>query len=853
MTWVEGLLNNQDLLKWIIDVTLKGTLLLTIAAGITYLLRRASAAARHWVWSFGLFGVLLVPVLSMLLPNWNLPLLPEINAVEPVVQSQEEVTTSNAIQQDAVSHQPSSFLFFKQAFINPAIGSSTEAQTTANNIVQAQTPQTPQTSQNPQVRQKPQTPAVSQAPAETVIANQPAIASETVRVEATLSETIPVTRAPLKTDNMEQFSPEVISREVAVQPVMTPSPITPSDFLASFSSTQWILVGVLVWGIGFMFIMGRLLLGMLWIRWVSRKAETITDPYWTKLCDDICQRFEIDRPIRLWQGKHAATPMTWGVFKPVVLLPEEAGIWPEEKCRVVLMHELAHVKRKDTLTQMMAQIACALFWFNPLVWVAAYKMRVEREHACDDQVLQLGTLASDYAGHLLDIARSLRSARVASLATIAMARRSQLEGRLLAILNPRLNRRALSPILIGFIAIVMVVVMVPLAAIQPWAPGPNEDVALASVEDHNEAPDEFEPTLERPARPMVREDRFEAVPPEQPQDAIPAVPADNPQNVNVFVDVAQEINKLKHLTEGTGGGEVAAKDALDEQIVVLIDKVAILLKTTTTHLNALSELFASGQEGAREQAKIRLQSFSVAYKQIMTELEQALDNIEAIDPDFDVKSELKERFNTALEDDVNALTDAATGLVDSIDVYVEIILSKKLGFLGSALSDLIGIATDEVKVEIQLMLSEMFENLVILDRAAGNKVIIINPSSANISIDIDMDDVADEWKHLINGAKAFLKEFGHEINWPNSWDEEAFEAGMEAWEKQHEAEMEAWEEEFEADMEAWEEQFEADMEAWAEQFEADMEAWGEQLEADMEAWAEELEASLEENEEDSED
>ena len=831
MIWVEGLLSDQALLKWIIDITIKGTLLLAIAGGITYLLRRASAAARHWVWSFSLFGVLLVPLLSMLLPNWNLPILPEIAAVEStanvtVSQPEAEATITKSIQQDVVK-QPPSFLFFKQAFINPIMPVPANTQTAANNIVKTQV----------------KTPT---APTEPVIAKESVAVSETAVVDEVVTATIPASPKAENTGLASTFL-EKPTKDAVVAPAQNAN--MPSSFLESFTSTQWILIGVAIWAIGFMVIMGRLLVGMLWIRLMSRKAITITDPYWTNLCHDTCKRFQISRPIRLWQGKNAATPMTWGILKPVVLLPEEADIWPEEKCRVVLMHELAHVKRKDTLTQMMAQIACALFWFNPLVWMAAYKMRVEREHACDDQVLQLGTLASDYAGHLLDIARSLRSAKVASLATIAMARQSQLEGRLLAILNPGLNRRALSPILIGFIAIVMVVVMIPLAAIQPWAPGPNESVVLASVEDHNEAPDQYEPEFERSAleRPVS------ATPPmmtgqlEQPfgqeLEVAPAVPMERPQDVKVFVDVAQEINRLKHLTEGTGGGEVTTEDVLEEQVVVLIDKVAILLKTTTIHLKALSELFASGTEGAREQAKIKLQGYSTAYKQIMTELEQVLENIEAIDPDFEVKSELKQRFNTALQDDVDELTDASNGLIDAVDVYVEIILTKKLGFVGDALKNFIDPVTDSIKVEIQGILSEMFENLVILDRAAGNKIIVIKASPADISIIIDMDDVADEWKHLIKGAKAFFREFGDEmIHWSKDWDEEAFEA-----------DMEAWEEEFEADMEAWEKEHEAEINAWEEEFEADMEAWAEQFEADMEAWAEELEASIEENDNDDED
>ncbi len=79
--------------------------------------------------------------------------------------------------------------------------------------------------------------------------------------------------------------------------------------------------------------------------------------------------------------------MTCGAWHPVLLLPDAAENWPLERRRVVLLHELAHIKRLDWLTQTLAYIAGSLHWFNPLVWLAARRMRVEREQACDDLVL----------------------------------------------------------------------------------------------------------------------------------------------------------------------------------------------------------------------------------------------------------------------------------------------------------------------------------------------------------------------------------------------------------------------------------------------------------------------------------
>src|SRR5205085_5416457 len=132
--------------------------------------------------------------------------------------------------------------------------------------------------------------------------------------------------------------------------------------------------------------------------------------------------------VQLLRGAGATMPMTWGLFRSVILLPGQADQWSGARRRVVVLHELAHIQRRDCLTQFLAQVACALYWFHPLAWLAARRLRREREQACDDRVLLAGSRASDYAWHLLDIARSLRSARCAAFATVAMARRSQLEG-----------------------------------------------------------------------------------------------------------------------------------------------------------------------------------------------------------------------------------------------------------------------------------------------------------------------------------------------------------------------------------------------------------------------------------------
>ena len=137
----------------------------------------------------------------------------------------------------------------------------------------------------------------------------------------------------------------------------------------------------------------------------------------------------------------SSMPFVCGVIRPLVVMPAEASTWTSERRRAVLLHELAHVRRHDCLTQLLARVACAIYWFHPLVWLAAHRLRVERERACDDVVLTSGVRGSDYGRHLVEIARSAVSpASGFAAGGVAMAHRRRLEERLVSILDPHVLR-----------------------------------------------------------------------------------------------------------------------------------------------------------------------------------------------------------------------------------------------------------------------------------------------------------------------------------------------------------------------------------------------------------------------------
>src|SRR4029077_2282913 len=118
---------------------------------------------------------------------------------------------------------------------------------------------------------------------------------------------------------------------------------------------------------------------------------------WNDQAANLSSTLSLRRRATLRVSNRVRSPLTWGAWHPVVLLPNAAADWSAERRRVVLLHELAHVKRLDWLTQTLAYIACSIYWFNPLAWWAARRMRVEREAACDDAVLAAGSRPADYA------------------------------------------------------------------------------------------------------------------------------------------------------------------------------------------------------------------------------------------------------------------------------------------------------------------------------------------------------------------------------------------------------------------------------------------------------------------------
>lgn len=393
-------LSNADwgsTLAFLLDSAIKGSFVILLAAVITWMMRRGSAAARHSVWSAAVAAQLLIPVLGLLLPTWRVAIVDRPSWVAPTSSIDESVAPK---------------------------------------------------------------------------------ASDTG---------IPVST---RTPEVGDF------------------PSSPSAATEQSASLSPMAIAATIWLLGAIIILLRLAIGTAMVSRMAARGERVVDEKWLGTMHRLAVALGISRPLTLLRGDSVGVPVTWGIVYPVVFLPREANEWPEERRRYVLVHEMAHVKRLDAFTQLIAQIAAAIFWFNPLVWLAVGRMRRERENACDDYVLAHGTKPSEYASDLLELVRSIgtegHKGAAPAFAALAMARRSEFEGRMLSILDPQVRRESLSATKVALNGTVALLFIAPLAAFSPFDSAARP-VATPIVQDDKRPAsqdDKKSPTGVKPANPV---------------------------------------------------------------------------------------------------------------------------------------------------------------------------------------------------------------------------------------------------------------------------------------------------------------------------------------------------------------
>ena len=233
-----------------------------------------------------------------------------------------------------------------------------------------------------------------------------------------------------------------------------PAPVGAKNVPVDSLATSFGAVASGVWLVGVLASLVGLFRALRRERRLVSSSRPLLGP-WTETLVEVRRSLGLRRAVRLLTCEGIDAPVTGGWRRPVVLLPPEAGLWSEEKRRVVLQHELVHVLRGDALRHLAWRAVVALYWFHPLARLAGRKASLVGEHACDETVLDLGTRPSTYARHLLEIAESLGAEPRGLASALPMVERSQLERRLFMILDSNRSSgrgRALAAVCLALLA-----------------------------------------------------------------------------------------------------------------------------------------------------------------------------------------------------------------------------------------------------------------------------------------------------------------------------------------------------------------------------------------------------------------
>jgi TonB family protein len=199
-----------------------------------------------------------------------------------------------------------------------------------------------------------------------------------------------------------------------------------------------------VWLTGAALGLASLVAGLACTAWRGSRAHPVADAERLHVLAEVTAELRIHRDVRLVDGGESMMPVTWGVFRPTVMLPSAARNWPQPRLRAVLQHELAHIRRSDWVVNLGVELVARVLWITPVMWIARRQVRLESERACDDAVLNLGADAAEYATHLMEVAREVRKGTAVGPIAPAMARAGLLERRIAAALNADVNRAPLS-------------------------------------------------------------------------------------------------------------------------------------------------------------------------------------------------------------------------------------------------------------------------------------------------------------------------------------------------------------------------------------------------------------------------
>lgn len=200
------------------------------------------------------------------------------------------------------------------------------------------------------------------------------------------------------------------------------------------------LIATLVWVAGVLFFLAPLILGQLAMKLMGREAVLHTDQKHIKLAKKLAARLGISRYVVLMTSDRCSVPFTYGFRRPFIVMPYRMHTWTKRQLEAVLIHELAHIRRRDCLTQLTARVICGAFWFVPLIWIAYARLQREQERACDIFVIDAGIKPVEYAGHIVDLVRFSKGHILQPGMSNAMGMKSMLNQRIKSVLSLKSDR-----------------------------------------------------------------------------------------------------------------------------------------------------------------------------------------------------------------------------------------------------------------------------------------------------------------------------------------------------------------------------------------------------------------------------
>lgn len=275
---------------------------------------------------------------------------------------------------------------------------------------------------------------------------------------------------------------------------------------SSFKPINWVRY---IWVTGSILMFLSLLFELFALRFLPKSKKKIPAA-WEIVLQQTRQQYGIRPKIKLAFSPQVKTVFTYGYFKPVIVLPGIARNWEKVQIRAVLLHELAHIKRRDFLTNLLVQVVKVIYWFNPLVWIATSRIRLEAEQACDDLVLQSGMQPWEYGQQLVDAAKMLQQQPIrAKQLSFSITGGQALKKRMQSILNPDRKSFSLSRRVGILLVFCLISILFSSLALEPINPrnlsDANPAVRIRAIQSLGK---DFSPAATKQLLPMLKDSHY---------------------------------------------------------------------------------------------------------------------------------------------------------------------------------------------------------------------------------------------------------------------------------------------------------------------------------------------------------